>query len=168
IWPCLSPFMMREVLEVMLRTRSAQRRRSLLIRQFLQQVNPMLANYPLEHGYPPLPMTLSTAHRFWPLIPLYGRKVLKRLERYAGVRPSAPQPAQAAKTRTIWDDPTVAATLHKNSLRSAAVLDEGGVKQFIARSDAGNRAYPIQLNRLLSLECALDRLAQARGRARQP
>jgi len=167
IWPCLSPFMMREVLEVMLRTRSAQRRRSLLIRQFLLQVNPMLANYPLEHGYPPLPMTLSTAHRFWPLIPLYGRKVMKRLERYAGVRPSAPQPAPTAKTATIWDDAAVAATLHKSTLRCAAVLDEPAVKQFIARADAGSRPYPIQLNRLLSLECALDRLAQARNRARE-
>ena len=167
IWPCLSPFMMREVLEVMLRTRSAQRRRSLLIRQFLLQVNPMLANYPLEHGYPPLPMSLTTAHRFWPLIPLYGRKVLNRLERYAGVRRSAPQSVPAARTATIWEDPAVAATLHKGALRCAAVLDEPAVRQFIAKADAGSRPYPIQLNRLLSLECALDRLAQARYRLRQ-
>jgi hypothetical protein len=167
IWPCLSPFMTREVLEVMLRTRSAQRRRSLLIRQFLLEVNPTLAQYPLEHGYPPLPMTWKTAHRFWPLVPLYGRKVMKRLQRYAGARPTATTAAPASRMSTIWQDPAVAATLHKSTLHCAAALDEHAVRQFIAQADAGRCSYPVQLNRLLSIECALDRLTRSRRRLRE-
>ena len=54
IWPCLSPFMSRTVLETMLQTRFAARQRSRLIRLMLAKYKPRLAAYPLEHGNPAL------------------------------------------------------------------------------------------------------------------
>ena len=75
LWPCLSPFMFRSVLETMLKIVMSLRKRSLLIRKMIENLDPQLAKFPLEHGYPALPARWDTFLRFWPLPIHYGKKV---------------------------------------------------------------------------------------------
>jgi hypothetical protein len=47
VWPCLSPFMFRSILEIMLQTSHRDRRRSLLVRRLLPLLDKTFAEYPL-------------------------------------------------------------------------------------------------------------------------
>ena len=92
IWPCLSPFLFRSVLETMLRTRALLRWRSLLVRKMLARFQPEMAAYPLEHGFPAEPTTWKNFYRFWPLASYFGRKVAGKLARTMGVHRTAEEP----------------------------------------------------------------------------
>src|SRR4029077_20823790 len=81
LWPCLSPFLFRSVLETMLRTRALLRWRSLLIRKMLARFQPEMAAYPHEHGFPVEPTTWKNFYRFWPLASYFGHKVTGKLAR---------------------------------------------------------------------------------------
>src|SRR5207244_8415453 len=52
---------------------------SAFARRLLLDLNPNLANAPLEHGYPPLPVTWKTLHRFWPVPIHYGKRVRDKI-----------------------------------------------------------------------------------------
>jgi asparagine synthase (glutamine-hydrolysing) len=84
LWPCLSPFMLRPVLEAMLQTSSRLRRRSLLMRKAIARMAPRLGEYPLEHGHPAMPAGLLNGYKFFPLAVHYGRKAASRATRKIG------------------------------------------------------------------------------------
>ena len=156
IWPCLSPFMFRPVLEAMLRTDFRMRRRSLLMRLLLVHLNPELASYPLEHGYPAIPFTLRSAHRFWPIVPLYAGKAARKLASHVGVRRPrrAPFVAEPARLR-LWHDEGIAKILEPRDMALATVLNAAALEEFIARSREADFQYDAQWSRLLSLELTL-------------
>jgi hypothetical protein len=79
IWPNVSLFGFRSVLEPVLEAKAASRIRSGLMRSLLARYLPALANYPLEGGYPSTPATVSNLHRFWPIVPHYARRVTTKL-----------------------------------------------------------------------------------------
>ena len=81
LWPCLSPFHFRSVLEAMLRAKVHVRRFSGLIREMLSEYQPKLAAFPLEHGYPAEPLTWKNLHRFWPAVGYYGQRVVSKAAR---------------------------------------------------------------------------------------
>ena len=83
LWPCLSPFHFRSVLEAMLRAKVHVRRFSGLIREMLAQYQPNLAAFPLEHGYPAEPLTWKNLHRFWPAVGYYGQRAVSKAARLA-------------------------------------------------------------------------------------
>lgn len=92
IWPCVSPFMFRSILEIMLRAEPRARHRSLLVRAMLARHYPKWAAYPLEHGYPAEPFGLRNAWRFAPLFGFYGKKVAcKAMQRFAKKLPYRPK-----------------------------------------------------------------------------
>src|SRR5262249_3376409 len=74
IWPCLSPFMLRSVLETALQTTVRTRKHSRLVRSLMTMLHPQLAEYPLEHGYPAAPLTLKNLPRFIPAMWRYAEK----------------------------------------------------------------------------------------------
>ena len=86
IWPCVSPFMFRSILEIMLRAEPRARHRSLLVRAMLARHYPTWAAYPLEHGYPAEPFGIRNAWRFLPLGAHYLGKIQNRLWPKASVR----------------------------------------------------------------------------------
>ena len=154
IWPCLSPFMFRRVLETMLQTRFAVRERSLLIRLMLAKYQPQLAAYPMEHGYPAVPATWKTIPKFWPLVPYYGGKVVERLNRKilrkqpAGPRGPRPQ---------LWQMEEVRALLQPTAMKSMSVLDPTAVAAFLENSQKPGFLQESEWSRLLTLEWALSR-----------
>ncbi|MGH8578659.1 MAG: hypothetical protein ACREVK_00580 [Gammaproteobacteria bacterium] len=150
LWPCLSPFMFRSVLEAMLQAPPQCRRRSLLIRTMLARFRPQLAAYPLEHGYPAAPVTWHNAYRFWPLLPYYGAKVWSRVRTKLPLprsAPSSPRPlTHLLESKKMLLDPE---RLHSIDLFDPLVLRQ--------RLNPDHPPYA----RLLSLELALEHLAQA-------
>jgi hypothetical protein len=79
IWPCFSPFMFRSVLMPILDAVPLARWRSLLVRRMLADRVPVLANLPLEHGYPATTARLTNIHRFAPVAAHYVNRIRKKI-----------------------------------------------------------------------------------------
>lgn len=150
LWPCLSPFMFRSVLEAMLRAPAQCRRRSLLIRTTLARFRPQLAAYPLEHGYPAAPVTLNNVYRFWPLLPYYGAKVWSRVRTKLPLTRAPPSPPRPL-TRLLEPKKRL---LDPERMHSIDLFDPLVLRERL------NPDHPLYA-RLLSLELVLEHLAQA-------
>jgi hypothetical protein len=161
LWPCLSPFLFRLALETMLQTRARLRARSLLIRRMLTEFQPRLAAYPLETGWPALPVTWKTLHRFRPLLGYYGKKAMSRMARSRGgssrssASPSGPLPAP----RQLWQEEEVRDLLQPATMRAGQLLDPVALGDFLRRSQQPGFPFNDQWARLLSLEYTLRSLA---------
>ena len=105
-----------------------------------------------------MPVTWKTIHRFWPLIPLYGGKVLDRLRRKFFPQRASPGTSLDSPRMRLWQDPAVQQALHPSRLLSTQLLDEGGVTQFLERSKQPEFDFSGQWSNLLSLEMTLQRL----------
>lgn len=164
LWPCLSPFMFRSVLETMLQTEPRLRLRSLLIRRLLADHQPKLAEAELEHGYPAAPATWRNVHRFWPLAGYYGTKVLQKL---AGRLPRLGARVQAANLPPpvrlqLWRDPELRGVLDPAPWQDVELFSSDGLLRFVERSRSPDFAFDAQWARLLSLQTARRRLQQIR------
>jgi hypothetical protein len=163
IWPCLSPFMFRSVLEIMLAAQTRARRGSLLIRQMLSESNPAWANAPLEDGTPCLPVTWKNFHRFAPRIGYYAKKALRRASRIAGRATNAHGgAAQESPRAQLWRQEEVRAILDPRVMRTSTLFETDALRLFLQRSQGGEFANDAQWNRLLTLECAARVLDGAR------
>ncbi len=153
IWPCLSPFLFRSVLEIMLAASPRLRRRGLLVRRLLAEYQPRFAQYPLEQGYPAAPFSWTTAHRFAPLIGYYGRKAwtrgLRRLGFARGTSHDPTSPLHEALSQQL--DP---ARMCLGRLFGRATVDS-----YVAALNAGAPAVPV--SRVYSLEVTLEALERA-------
>ena len=150
LWPCLSPFMFRSILEVMLQTKNTLRKRSLMVRKMLAQFQPRLAEFPLEHGYPALPASWKNFYRFRPLLRYYAGKVLQRAG-FDQMKGHAPHPARLR----LWEEDEVRELLRPQSMRTAALLDPGNLRRFLEKSRHPGPFPDGEWQRLLSLEYAL-------------
>lgn len=165
IWPCMSFFLLRSIMKPMLETNTRSRANSLLFRRLLAELSPPFTQVPLARGYPPLVVNWKTLHRFWPLVPLYGGKVVDRLRRYAGIRP-APAPAGTTPRELLWQDDAVRQTLDPRTMLSAELMDADGLARFVERSRATQFDLAGQWSLLLTLECTLQRLRSLRSELR--
>jgi hypothetical protein len=155
---CMSFFMMRSIIAPMLEANTRSRRRSLLFRRLLLELQPVLANYPLDRGYPPVPATLATLHRFWPIVPLYGSKVVGRLRRHVLPQAAAAADPPDSPRLRLWQDAALQDALLSGPLLTAPLLDGAGTRHFLERSRQPRFDLPGQWALLLSLELALRRL----------
>ncbi len=160
LWPCLSVFLRREVLETILQIPAGQRRGSAFARHLLLHLNPELANAPLEHGYPPLPVTWKTLHRFWPVPIHYGKRALHK------IRPPR-QPAAAATSNAApppWirfaSVEEVRDLLRPQEMRVGGLVGAEVLSRFLSvpRMD---RSYEQTWTRLLTVEYTLRRLERS-------
>jgi hypothetical protein len=163
IWPCLSPFMFRSVLEAILAADPQLRRRGLLIRSYFQQLDARLARVPLDAGYPPVPFSLRTAPGFWPLVPSYSRKIVAKLLARAGIRlsNSSTSPQDLLRSK-LWTDTRVQEMLHPEKMLLAETLDHNALGAFLNSSRTPGFHYTAQWARLLTLELGLRRISEAR------
>jgi hypothetical protein len=156
IRPCLSPLMFRPVLETMLQTEQRLRQRSLLVREMLVRLQPKLAAYPLEHGYPAEPFRLGNAHRFVPLLTSYGQKIWDKGWRVLGVKKAAAATSEAEPARLqLWREDAVRELLRPATMRLGAWLSVENLQAFLSTSQQPSFPYEQQWSRLLSLELAL-------------
>jgi hypothetical protein len=147
IWPTVSPFAFRSVLAPVLEARASSRLRSLLIRTLLARNTPALARFPLEAGHPALPVNLSNVHRFWPIVPHYGRKVAAKLmPGKVAISTASLRPAGFALSPTELE-----------LLLASGMFATDRLHRFIAES-----AQTAQYSRLLTLGLGLAKVTSAR------
>lgn len=163
IWPCLSPFMFRSVLETMLGTRPIFRWRSLVIRKMLAEFSPRMAEFPLEHGFPAQPTTWRNFYRFFPLATYFAEKAMaKASQRLGSKRTSGSENGRRSYRFELWNDERVREILCPSKMRTSAVLDSAALKSFLENSRKESFNFGEQWARLLSLECALRAAASVR------
>ena len=160
IWPCLSPFMFRRVLETMLQAHHSVRERSLLVRRMLAQYQPALANFPLEHGYPAAPFSGQNFWRFWPLLPEYGKAVVRKSISTMGWTRTPPVTESFAKR--LWKLDEFRESLLPAQLSTPTVLDDGVLNHFLEESKQAGFARQVDWNRLISIELAMATVRNAR------
>lgn len=168
LWPCLSPFGLRSVLETALQIRANLRLRSLVVRRMLAQYQPRLAECPLDRGYPALPVTGRNLYRFWPA-PLYlGKRVLSKGARLAGLNRGVGDPLSGETTPRLqlWRENEVRALLDTATMRLFPLVDKAALGDFLRRSQRRDFSFNDQWERLLSLECALRTQAEMRASIR--
>lgn len=160
IWPCLSPFMFRSVLETMLQTGARWRRNSLLVRMMMAKLHPGLAKYRLESGHPALPMTWLNWPRFLPAAITYSRKAIDKVASRIG---PTKQDANGQSPRlTLWQDEQLRALLQPDKMLISELIDAQRLSKFLSASQQSNFYFGRQWQRLLSLEMAL-RLCRSVG-----
>ena len=163
IWPCLSPFMFRSVLEVMLATRALLRWRSLMIRKMLARFSPRMANYPLEHGFPAAPATWKNLYRFLPLTTYFGGKVLHKISEKLPLGRTVKTANETFDPRMqLWNAEELKEVLRPEKMELAGSLDSISLGNFLVRSQLREFAFGEQWARVLSLECALQAAKRAR------
>jgi hypothetical protein len=157
IWPCLSPFMFRSVLETILASDVRIRRRGLLIRELLSRYTPAWATVPLEHGYPAVPATWKNLHRFAPILGHYGGKVGSRAARILGIRPRANASTQHSLPGRLrlWSEEPVRAVMDHRTMKLNGMLDAAALQAFLTQSKQENFPFEGMWNRILSLEYTL-------------
>jgi hypothetical protein len=160
IWPCLSPFMFRSVLETMLETRALSRWRSLMIRKMLARHSPTMAAYPLEHGFPAEPTTWKNFYRFFPLAKYFGEKVAGKI----GLRREARANDNGADLRLqLWSQEPVQELLRPSNMKLSGSVDSSALTSFLERSKQKDFQFAEQWARVLSLESALRVANRARS-----
>jgi asparagine synthase (glutamine-hydrolysing) len=163
IWPCLSPFMFRSVLEIMLGARAMLRWRSLMVRKMLSEFSPRLAEYPLEHGFPAEPTTWKNFYRFFPLAIYFGEKVTHKIRSKLGLRGSAKTDVGDARME-LWRQEEVKEFLRPEKMELNRSLDSTALAGFLMRSQQEAFGFGEQWARILSLECALQAIKRARSK----
>ncbi len=158
IWPCLSPFMFRGILETMLQSRFDVRSNSLLVRRMLASYAEPIAAFPLETGHPALPANWKTILKFRGMVPhLAGKMVRKIRSRFM-----QPQPDQRQNMRMRLAQSEMAREfLDPNHMRSMPILDETAVRNLTGAAKHGLSGPSAEWSRLLTLELALAHAAAA-------
>jgi hypothetical protein len=158
IWPALTAFLFRPVLEAFLAARARERIGSGLVRGMLAEFAPRWADYPLESGVPAAPLGWRNFYRFAPVVNYYGRKVAAKVLR--GAVWGTPG-WFAAERLGLWSQEEVRGLLEPGAMRLAAVLDAQGLGFFLLRSRGAEFALDEQWGRILSLEITLRRLEES-------
>ncbi len=153
IWPCLSPFMFRSVMEAMLQTGARWRRNSLLMRMTLAKLHPGLAIHKLENGHPALPMTWSNWPRFLPALSVYLQKAADRLAARTGLTKLSAN--DQSSRMLLWQDEEAMAFLQPATMLLGEFIERQKLSEFLLASQQPDFSFDGQWQRLLSLEMAV-------------
>jgi hypothetical protein len=167
LWPCLSPFLFRSVLETMLQMTTRSRRRGLAIRHMLAEFQPRLAAFPLESGYPAQPFTWRNFHRFWPVPVSYGRRILSKLADMGGLQwraPSSPSFQQLPRS-LLWREEEVHELLHPRKMQATCLIEPTVLDEYLKHLHQQGSSFGDQGTRLLTLEYTLRVLGCLKQRA---
>ena len=158
--------MFRSVLETMLAIQVRLRRRGVVIRQMLSEFRPDWAAVPLEHGYPAMPATWKTLHKFLPVLGHYGRKAASKvLGKFGGHRErNPPQPGSTPIRLQLWSEERVRTVLDYRTMSLNGLLDPAALRDFLKKSENAGFPFDAEWRRLLSLEYTLRTLKGARAK----
>jgi len=162
VWRCLSPFLVKSVLETTLSMTAGSRLASRAARRYLWRRARPLAKVPLSRGYAPVPFRPDTAAHFAGLPMHFLGRAKAKLTRGRAWAPELPQ--HAART-LLLDEAAVRHVLDPASMRSTSLFEPAALERFLRDATSPEFAYDGQWRRLLSLEYALRNLASLRSRA---
>lgn len=155
--PCISPFGLRSVLEIVLQTQFRCRLRSLLVRHMLSQFQPRFAKFPLALGHPAEPVSWRNAHHFLPLASHLWKKSTTKLAKIAKIpvkfshsdcEPQTPQP-------TLWGREELQDLLRTSEMRLLHILDKESLARFLQYSQVAGPDIHAQWERVVGVEYAL-------------
>lgn len=161
--PCLSPLSAAPILEAMLEAAPRARLRSLLVRKLFARYQSVLAEIPLEHGYPPVPFRWTKPWRHVPLIKYYAGRISSKLSRTLQVRMSRGSivgtrlsdiKAFAEQFPAVFEPAGEAFTLGAE-LRKTGFFDERALETFLKVERGRSHSELLQWRRLITLEAAL-------------
>jgi len=161
IWPCLSPFVFRSVLDTALQTSVDARKNSRLVRHLLARLQPRLAAYPLEPGYPAMPLNLKSWPRFLPASWRSAGKARTKTDRKLFNRNSTPSSSESPRLQ-LWRDEETQEALNPVNMRLNALIDSLRLNDFLESSRQPHFAFDQQWRRVLTVEMALRLLEDAR------
>jgi hypothetical protein len=156
IWPCVTPFLSRDVLSLALNAPAAQKAHDRLIRGMILRLNDGLAALPLAGGYPAVPMRIGNLHRFLPLFRELAGKARGRV--FPGRRAAT---NRDARSDNPWTDPAVAALLEPASMVTRSFYEPSALASLINRSRERDFAGAAHLGRIFTLELCRRRLDEA-------
>jgi hypothetical protein len=166
LWPCLSLFLFRSVIETALQTAPRARTGNRLARQVIAKLDAALAAHPLESGAPAMPLTLFTWPKFLPaFVPLAGKAARKLARRFASVGRTSPPVRLPTRLK---EADVLRALLNPATMRAAALIEPAHLRAFLDLSRADPAVWERQGRRLLSLELALQLPAPASADAGTP
>ncbi|RMH37808.1 MAG: hypothetical protein D6690_01570 [Nitrospirae bacterium] len=157
IHPCLSPFGLRSVLEVVLQTAAATRRHNRLIQHMLSRYAVVFTQIPLADGSLPQPISWRNWWKAMPDLRYLARRAIRKATSMAGLaRTSALGSSREATIRiSLWQDPDFRDLLDPRTMRSAPLCDEGRLARFLQQSQQTAFPYETLWQRLVSLEVTL-------------
>jgi hypothetical protein len=159
IWPALSPLGFTHVLSPILASPPSARFRSLMPRHIFSKWNPILANIPLEHGYPPAVATLGNLHKFAPIVGSYYDKVVQKL----AARMVTAKPAVATNVPTLTErygdllNAPGCSLLQAPRLLASGLFNEERLLSFLKPATPISGPALEQWQRLVSLEYTLQK-----------
>jgi len=130
----------------------------------LNEFQPRLAKFPLEHGYPAIPATWKNFHRFWP-VPVYlARKTLSKVVRIVIRRGtfSTPRSDHFPERLQLWGEEEVRELLDPATMKLACLVDSNALSEFLKSSQQKGFPFNDQWARLLSIEYTLRVLEKAK------
>src|SRR5262249_15241306 len=111
LWPCLSPFGLRSVLEPVLQTQTRLRLRSLLVRRMLVKYQPQLAEFPLDRGYPAAPLSWKNFYRFWPISRYYSSRIIGKINHLWNQKEQSVADSDSTLLSRLWQQEEVQSLL---------------------------------------------------------
>lgn len=151
LWPCVSPFMFREPMEIALSAPPAIRVRHRMTRRLIEYLDPRLAMLPLAQGYPAVPLRLRSAHLFAPLVVEGLQTVAKRLRSFLPVF----QPLSKGKLHTKaiqpWQE-EIRDLLNPSTMVTRPLYKTKNLRRFLDLSSHDGFAETSHLGRILTLE----------------
>jgi asparagine synthase (glutamine-hydrolysing) len=159
IWPAVSPFLLRDVLNVVLRLNPLSRLGAKAMHQMFSICSPALATYPLETGFPPMAVSIPTLWRF---LPGLGRAPFAQWRRVKAYRRSAAAHDESSATvvRDLFAS-GAADYFHFPTMSLRFCLDQPAFDRFFVEARTTG-AVPLSLvGRLIAMESSY-RAATAR------
>lgn len=161
LWPCLSPLVLRGGLELLLRTRTAERVDNRFARRVLQRFAPDLARMPLESGGPAAPMTLWNAWRFAPEVLRFAKRAALKIR---GRRTYARTMEETSAPRlALWNDDRLHDLLDPTQMELGAHVDQHELRTLVDATRRPEFNHELLFGNLLGLELGLRRLRALRG-----
>ena len=156
LWPSISPIGFTTVLTPILSARPGVRLRSLLPRKIFATRNSALATIPLEHGYPPVPVTLLNLPSFFPIGGHYAGKLKNKIQ--ARIRAKTPPTAAPitlqARYRVLFDE-SLASVLATPQIIASEIFDEEKTRDMLTTDQCLSGHRLEQWQRMVSIEYTL-------------
>ncbi|MGH9848255.1 MAG: hypothetical protein ACREBD_00225 [Blastocatellia bacterium] len=165
IWPCLSPYIFRSVLDTALQTSVGARKNSRLVRHLLSRLQPRLAAYPLEPGYPAMPLDLKSWPRFLPAFWHYAGKLRVKANRKLFNHNASISNSETPRLQ-LWRDEETQEMLNPINMRLNSLIDSLRLNDFLKSSQQPHFAFDQQWRRVLTVEMALRLLHEVQYRER--
>ncbi len=155
IWPCLSFFLFRSVLESALCVDWRLRSGNGLIHRVLPMLSPALAATPLDAGYPPMRLTLRNSPYFLAGVPQFAANVAGKARRRILKNDLADADCVKQSRRQFRAGERAREILNPPAMKLRGLLDENLLRRFLEDSLREDFRLDAEWNRLLGVEMAL-------------